>query len=311
MPKTKQTLSQPTMPVPTSPAELRRLKNTSYLLSYLQKSEHFSRATGTDADVPNFFAVPKDVRLHVNLSTGSSNRSSLSDDGEREYRFESEEYNAHIREGYSNVNAVIREDNQEDLEVEGEEEEWEQDWEDTFDNDEEGSDDESDIDPDELTNLPYKSPAVYQLPGSGNGNRFRTLVRDGPVGCVQGENQRFVVIGKRSFRGAGLWPGELVQVDVEMGGVLEEDETMEEDDGSEEDGTALEGEVEVMWSDDGEEFWLVRDPAEDGGIGKETSWVSKEWFVTRQKALVMSGSKTQVKGGNQERVELRVAMEED
>ncbi|KAF3916747.1 hypothetical protein ABW20_dc0107281 [Dactylellina cionopaga] len=284
------TTTNPTSSSPTA-EDLRKLKRTSYLLSYLQKSELFASQNG-EKDIPKFLSFPNDVTdLNVSLSRGSSLRSSISDEGEREYRFENEAYNRSIR---NNNNGNDYQNGEREYD---ETEDWDE------DGDEDGE--ESEVDPDDLTNLPYKSPAVYQLPGSGNGNKFRTLVRDGPVGSVLGESERFVVIGKRSFRGAGLWPGELVEVDVEMGGVTEEEEEGEEEYDEEEIG--FEGEVEVMWSDDGEEFWLVRDPAEDGSIGKETSWVCKDWFVSRSKKL----SRGQVKDNGKQKIELRVSMEED
>ncbi|KAF3930903.1 hypothetical protein ABW19_dt0206301 [Dactylella cylindrospora] len=228
---------------------------TSYLLSYLQKSDLFTSQNPSSLEAQginlNRFSLGSTGSLRSSSPTTSSHDGDVDEDDYDDYDDDDEDYG---------------------------------------------------VDPDDLTNLPYKSPAVYQLPGSGNGNKFRTLVRDGPVGSAQGENERFVVIGKRSFRGAGLWPGELVGVVVPEVDGMEVDIDAGSDDEDEE---RLDGEVEVMWADDGEEFWLVRDPMEDGSIGRETSWVSKEWFLEKRKAA-RDGKAT-----GRQTVELRVMMEED
>ncbi|RVD81008.1 uncharacterized protein DFL_008888 [Arthrobotrys flagrans] len=274
-----------------------RLK-PSYLIAYLQKSELFSHPSDGKNETPRFPPTSNGSSLH-------SSRGSLHDHDDEEH-YENPESARSARNSLMVeqfwTNAQLHLTTQDSSDDAADEEEGLED-----DDDYDGFDDsDSYQDPDELTNLPYKSPAVYQLPGSGNGNKFRTLVRDGPVGSVEGEFQRFVVIKRRSFRGAGLYPGEMVDVDVEMSGCVVLDDGVDEHrgEGDDDEDERLEGEVEVMWSEDGEEFWLVRNPAADGGIGKETSWVSKEWFMLRRK---MMGKQA---GRAGERLELRVAMED-
>ncbi|KAK6516418.1 hypothetical protein TWF506_006327 [Arthrobotrys conoides] len=291
-----------------------KLKQPSYLIAYLQKSELFSNTS--DKKSKEIADTPKVLSKKSNGSSlHSSSRGSLHDhdedqkdhyDGTTE-TVRSARNSLLVEQFWANTQLHLTHDSSDDAvdDEDGLEEEEDDDYDDESDSD-------SYQDPDELTNLPYKSPAVYQLPGSGNGNKFRTLVRDGPVGSAEGEFQRFVVIKRRSFRGAGLYPGEMVDVDVEMGGCVvlgddDDDDAGNGGEGNDED-ERLEGEVEVMWSEDGEEFWLVRNPAEDGGIGKETSWVSKEWFILRRK---MMGRAQAGRGGEKERVELRVTMETD
>ncbi|KAK6357443.1 hypothetical protein TWF718_001754 [Orbilia javanica] len=330
-------MMDPTVPPQSSNShstQLPKLKQPSYLIAYLQKSELFSNNPERKNETPAKFASKSNgSSLHSSRGSlhdhdhGHDRRGQQEEEQEEpesklegEGEEEGESHYENLESARSARNSLIVEqfwantqlhlatghDSSDDAaEDEGGLED---------DDDYDESDSDSYQDPDELTNLPYKSPAVYQLPGSGNGNKFRTLVRDGPVGSVEGEFQRFVVIKRRSFRGAGLYPGDMVDVDVEMSGcvVLDDDDgTVDgrkgcDNDDSEED-ERLEGEVEVMWSEDGEEFWLVRNPAADGGIGKETSWVSKEWFMLRRKMM----GKGQAGQGRGEKVQLRVPMETD
>ncbi|KAK6509139.1 hypothetical protein TWF481_003902 [Arthrobotrys musiformis] len=291
---------------PSHPAQQPpKIKPPSYLIAYLQKSELFTNNnSNNNNNNPETKFPPKEISVSNNSSLENS-RDSLHD---HEHRLDDDGNTA-----VSGRNSLVEQfwadthlhhyssDGTGDEDIEDDEES-DEDLEDLGDSD-------SYQDPDELTNLPYKSPAVYQLPGLGNVNKFRTLVRNGPVGSLEGELQRFVVIKRRSFRGAGLYPGEMVDVDVEMSGcVVLDDDQVVGDGHDEDDEERLEGEVEVMWSEDGEEFWLVRDPAEDGGIGKETSWVPREWFLLRRKMMTMGKGQP---GKERERVELRVAMEED
>ncbi|KAJ6259839.1 hypothetical protein Dda_5481 [Drechslerella dactyloides] len=270
---------------------------TSYLLSYLNKQANLSAA-----DVPKYLDSdgPAAVDLPGHDDEGGPR---LSFDGSN-----FEDYYTAITGLGANVNRTLQND---DDDADVSEEPAELPDEDYDDEDEDLSDEE---DPDELTNLPYKSPAVYQLPGPGNGSKFRTLVRDGPLGTAEGEAQRFVVIGKRSFRGAGLYPRDLVREaaataaaaendedDVEMQGVDDGNEDFSAED--EEDYEAFEGEVELMCSAGGEQFWLVRDPTDDGSVGQKTSWVAKEWFLELMRRR--AARRKEVK------VDLRVAMEED
>ncbi|KAK6538107.1 hypothetical protein TWF694_010990 [Orbilia ellipsospora] len=319
MPNPRSTTLHPT---PPTDSDLQELKQSSYLLSYLQKSDVFTTAnpeTSTTSNEPTDLppippslldftrnlAAARVPKTNPVFRSGESSLSSSISEHNAEYKIHSGEYRrgSNDNDGDDTMADEGKENENENENVN----EWDEDLEEVeecgYYSDEDGSA-ESEFDPDELTNLPYKSPAVYQLPGSGNGNKFRTLVRDGPLGSVQGENQRFVVIGKRSFRGAGLWPRKLVGVDVDL--EMGEEFDSDEDDGDEEE-AGLEGEVEVMWSDDGEEFWLVRDPVEGGGIGRETSWVSKDWFARRRRAL----SRSVTRYDEREKVELRVTMEED
>ncbi|KAK6536138.1 hypothetical protein TWF281_000385 [Arthrobotrys megalospora] len=299
-------MTDPTvLPPPSHSTQPPKLKQPSYLIAYLQKSELFSNSDKKKNNNNNNNNEPsKFLTKKTSLSNGSSlhsSRGSLDDEDDDEQHesprsAHSTRNSLMVEQFWANTGLTTDFSSDDAADDEG--------LEDDDEYDEEDSDEYQD--PDELTNLPYKSPAVYQLPGSGNGNKFRTLVRDGPVGSVQGEFQRFVVIKRRSFRGAGLYPGEMVGVDVEMGGCI----ALYDVDGGKDDGgddnERLEGEVEVMWSDDGEEFWLVRNPTEDGEIGKETSWVPKEWFLLRRRMM----EKAQT-GKNKEKVQLRVAMEED
>ncbi|EGX51022.1 hypothetical protein AOL_s00054g758 [Orbilia oligospora ATCC 24927] len=318
-----------------------KLKQPSYLIAYLQKSELFSNTTdnrknkeNSNNDTPKIVSKSNGSSLHS--SRGSLHDRHHEDEDEDEKDDENEDEKDHyeeitesarsarnsllVEQFWANTQLHLAHDSSDD--AADDEEGLEDDDDDGYDD----FDSDSYQDPDELTNLPYKSPAVYQLPGSGNGNKFRTLVRNGPVGSAEGEAQRFVVIKRRSFRGAGLYPEEMVDVDVEMGGcvVLGDEENNndnrnrnnvkggkdEDGDEDEDEDERLEGEVEVMWSEDGEEFWLVRDPAENGGIGKETSWVSKEWFILRRK-MMGKGQAGRGGEGEKQRVELRVPMETD
>ncbi|KAK6362912.1 hypothetical protein TWF730_000364 [Orbilia blumenaviensis] len=294
------TMTDTAIPPPSShtPAAP-KLPHHSYLLAYLQKCElaetYTDKKKNFKGEIPTF--PPR-----ISVSNGSSlhsSRDSLDNHGADD-NYEDPESARSARNSlmlgeFWAKNNLTHDSSDDAADNEG--------LEDDYDDYDDDDDSDSYQDPDELTNLPYKSPAVFELPGSGNGNKYRTLVRDGPFGSVEGQDQRFVVIKRRSFRGAGLYPGDMVDMDVEMGGCVVLDDVEEED---YEDHERLEGEVEVMWSENGEEFWLVRNPAADGGIGRETSWVSKEWFMLRRK---MMGKGQSAK--DKERVELRVAMEED
>ncbi|KAF3926301.1 hypothetical protein AA313_de0200242 [Arthrobotrys entomopaga] len=352
MPNPRSTGTISTMlPPPPTDSDLQKLKQSSYLLSYLSKSHRFTdtttetttTTTTTDSEAEDI-PIPASLldftrnlaaatlpKTHINIRsehTGNATTGGMGykykihsgDDDEYNYQDGGEDIDIDMTVHHENINTNTNtkvhtttntntsylgggqiETDEEDGEKEEEKEE------EYYDE----SESESEVDPDELTNLPYKSPAVYKLPGSGNGNKFRTLVRDGPLGSVQGENQRFVVIGKRSFRGAGLWPGRLVGVDVDVDLEMEMEMDGGDVDNDEEEEVGLEGEVEVMWSDDGEEFWLVRDPVEDGGIGRNTSWVSKDWFARRRRRVLSRHATGHDDYDNKERVELRVTMEED
>ncbi|KAF3912049.1 hypothetical protein ABW21_db0201697 [Orbilia brochopaga] len=281
-----------------APPARQRKHQTSYLLSYLQKAN-------LNADIPKFIAISDsedENGVRLTFSDDSSLRSSLSDEDARPSL-----YDYHITATASTHTNSHRDDNEATLDEPGESQ---------HDGDDEDDDLGDEEDPDDLTNLPYKSPPVYQLPGFGNSNKFRTIVRDGPVGTALGENERFVVIGKRSFRGAGLYPRALVydDADVEMQGTSDDivadnsenrEEVATEEDKEQED-EVFEGEVEVMCSSDGEEFLLVRNPTEDGSIGRDTSWVAKEWFLGKKNRRANGSAEK----GEDVKVDLRVPMEE-
>jgi len=129
------------------------------------------------------------------------------------------------------------------------------------------------------------------------------------MGTPEGSDERYVVIAKRSFRGAGPWRvrGDVLVIsgkrDVEQMNnervktiVQGDDEEMfdvnaddsresddedgdqheDEDEDEEED---KDGEVEIMWDTDGSRYQLMRDPPEEfGDIRKETHWVNTRYF---------------------------------
>lgn len=138
-------------------------------------------------------------------------------------------------------------------------------------------------------------------------HQFRTIVRDGPIGTPEGLEERYVVIAKRSFRGAGPWRmrGEIIVIHgrSEAGPGVEKQNKMndqredhemldadgdvddtEQDESEDENGNGNEdededGEVEIMWDVDGSRYQLMRDPPmESDELRRETHWVNTQYF---------------------------------
>ncbi|KAF3315463.1 hypothetical protein TWF173_003383 [Orbilia oligospora] len=178
-----------------------KLKQPSYLIAYLQKSELFSNTDNrknkenSNNDTPKIVSKSNGSSLHS--SRGSLHDRHHEDEDEDDENEDEKDHYEEITESarsarnsllveqfWANTQLHLAHDSSDD--AADDEEGLEDDDDDGYDD----FDSDSYQDPDELTNLPYKSPAVYQLPGSGNGNKFRTLVRNGPVGSAEGEAQR-------------------------------------------------------------------------------------------------------------------------